>query len=163
MKRGWLRWTIRIGAGVAAAVALLAGALVLLFGPQNALLLVAILLQPLLSNTQPPPIFADSHWGDVTDFLKKKFLLGTDAEVVKATLLSQGFTPPRPPPVACWPKGKPAPVGQVIFRCPVHDPNKTLEYQWGRFPCGDTIVVWWSAGDRGELTDIGGYHDHGCL
>jgi hypothetical protein len=165
MKRGWLRWTIRIGAGIAAAAALLACVVVFLFGPQNAVLLVAVLLQPLLSNTQPPSIFADAgpDRGDFNAFLKKKFPAGIDAEALKATLLSQGFKRPRPPPVACWPRGKPAPVGQVIFPCPVHDPNKTLEYEWGRFPCGDTLVVWWSSGDRDELTDVGGYHSHGCL
>ena len=165
-KRSWLRRTIRIGAGVLGGVALAAGALVVLFGRQDALLLAGILWQPLLSNTQPPPMFADQPAGlsvvDLGDVLHKKFPLGTDAGAVRAALRSQGFKPP-PPPVACWPRGKPPPSGQVVVPCPEHDPSKTLEYHWGRFPCGDTIVVWWSSGKRDELTDIGGYHGHGCL
>lgn len=168
MKRAWIRWTIRIGAGTLAAIVILAGFFVYRVGPQNALLLAAVLLQPLLLNTRPPPIFADrvtrpESSQDLTAPLRKKFPVGTDVRIVRATLLSQGFKPPKPPPAACWPQGKPAPVGQVIFPCPLHDPAKTLEYQWSHFPCGDTIVVWWSSAESGELTDIGGYHYYGCL
>jgi hypothetical protein len=136
----------------------------LFFGPRNALFLALIILQPLISNTQPLAMFLDQIGdSDLSSYLEQKFPAGTAEDVVRMTLLNQGFKSPDPPPVDCLPQGEVAPVGRVIFPCPLHDPSKTLEYRWGRFPCGDTIIVWWSTGDSGGGTRVGGGHGHACL
>jgi hypothetical protein len=172
MKRAWIRWTIRIGLGISAAVAVMAGFAVCCLGPQNALLLILIVLQPLISNRKPPPIVADQIEKpksgrplvrDLTPILQQKFPVGTREAVLRRTLLDQGFRPPTPPPVQCWPQGKPAPVGQVIFPCPIHDVNKTLEYTWGMFPCSSSIFVWWETGAGDDVTQIGGHYHFACL
>jgi hypothetical protein len=164
MKPGWRRRVVRICL-VIIAVLVAIGVGLFIWNPELTILLAAVILQPLLANTQPPAI-ADGHINtedEWTDVLRQKFPAGTSEAVLQATLLRQGFKPPTPPPVQCWPRGQPAPVGQVIFPCPVHDPAKTLEYQWGNFPCGDTVTVWWTIGDNGKVAQIGGYHSHGCL
>jgi hypothetical protein len=164
MKRTWARRLVRIGLGILVVLVTI-GAGLFIWNPNATTLLVAVILQPLLDNTQPPAI-VDGHFtsdDELTDVLNQKFPFGTNEAVLRATLFQQGFKPLKPPPVACWPRGKPAPVGQLIFPCPLHDPSKTLEYQWSNFPCGDTITVWWSTTDDGAITQIGSNHIHGCL
>jgi hypothetical protein len=168
MKRPWLRWTIRIGLGICGVLLATAVAAVCFFGPEGALLLALVILQPLISTTQPPPMFADQIAGarfqqDLTPYLQQEFPTGTDESLVRRTLLKQGFKPPVPPPLDCWPQGKPAPVGKVIFLCPIHDPGKILGYRWERFPCAYTINVWWTPEDKGGISRIGGGYDEACL
>jgi hypothetical protein len=160
MKSIWVRWTVRIGLGVLAVIAALAGLAALLFGPRNALLLATILAEPLLNNTRPPEIVAGHirdgiASDDLNTFFRQKFLVGTDETIVRATLLQQGFKRPDHPGLACRPRdGDP---------CPAYDLSRTLEYAWGHFPCGDQVVVWWTASDHGAITDIGGYHHFACV
>jgi hypothetical protein len=164
MRRGRGHPIARIGLGVLAVFVAICAILYIL-NPEGAVLVAAVFLQPLFSNAQPPAI-ADGHIktdDELTDVLKQKFPAGTNEAVLKATLFRQGFKPATPPPVPCWPRGQPAPVGHVVFPCPVHDPGRMLEYQWSDFPCSDTITVWWTLGDNGEVAQIGGYHGHGCL
>jgi hypothetical protein len=141
MRSTWVRWTIRIGLGILAAVIALAGIASLLFGPRNALLLALILFQPLLTNTRPPAILADQSlagpFGDLKPVFVQKFPLGTDEAVLKATLQRQGFKP--------------------------SDSDRTLVYRWDRFPCTNSVDVWWTANDHGAITDIGGRWHSGCL
>jgi hypothetical protein len=163
MKRNWVRWAARIGLAILAVFAAICIAL-FIWNPEAALLLAAIILQPLLSNTHPAPI-AEGHlttegW---TRVLQQRFPAGTNEAVLKATLRHQGFKPPAPPPEKCWPQGKPAPVGRVIFPCPVHDPSKTLEYRWSDFPCEETMTVWWTTGDNGAIAQISGNYTRACL
>jgi len=95
--------------------------------------------------------------------LQRKFPVGTDQGAVKATLLGQGFKPLTPPSEKCLPQGETAPVGRIVYPCLPYDLDKALEYEWSNFPCGDTIRVWWKTGANGAITEIGGYHGHGCL
>jgi hypothetical protein len=163
MKRTWLRQLARIGLGTLAVLVAM-GAGLYIWNPEATTLVVAVILQPLLANTQPPAIF-DGHLqsDEIADVLKQKFPIGTNEAALKMALFQAGFKPPKPPPAPCWPRGKPAPVGQLIFPCPAHAASQTLEFQWSNFPCGDTITVWWTTGDGGKVTQIGGYHTHGCL
>jgi hypothetical protein len=141
MRSAWVRRTIRIGLGVLAAVIALAGIATLLFGPRNALLLALILLQPLLANTRPPAILADQvvegPFGDLKPVFEQKFPLGTDEAVLRATLLRQGFNP--------------------------QGSDRMLVYRWERFPCSNSVDVWWTVNDHGAITDIGGRWYSGCL
>ncbi len=158
----WVRWTIRLGLGVLAAIVVVAGIATIFFGPRNALVLALILLQPLLGNTRAPSIVAGQlSYGiggdDLSAFFREKFPLGSDEAIVRATLLRQGFKRPDPP-TQCLPHD-----GVVVLPCPVNDLSRTLKYQWSGFPCGDDVVVWWTASDGGAITDIRGYHTHACL
>jgi hypothetical protein len=164
MRRGRGHLIARIGLGILAVFAA-SCAILYILNPEGAVLVAAVFLQPLLGNTQPPAI-ADGHIktdDELTDVLRQKFPVGTNEAVLRATLHHQGFKSLAPPPVKCWPRDQPAPVGQVVFPCPLHDPNMMLEYQWSNFPCGDTITIWWTTEDNGAITQIGGYHGHGCL
>jgi hypothetical protein len=119
--------------------------------------MVIFLLDP-FSNTQPPAIVAGQirtgAGDDLNTFFRQKFPVGTDETIVRTTLLQQGFTRPHPA-LACRPRnGDP---------CPAYDLSRTLEYAWGRIPCGNQVVVWWTASDHGAITDIGGYHHFACL
>ena len=163
MKRNWGKRIAWVALATLAVLAVI-GVILFIWNPEAAILLVAVILQPLLANTHPPAI-ADGNVAteELTRVLEQKFPAGTNEAALRATLFSQGFRPPTPPPVKCWPRGQPAPVGQVIFPCPLHDPSKTLEYRWSSLVCGDTITVWWTTEDNGKITRIGGDHVHACL
>jgi hypothetical protein len=163
----------RIGLG-ALGVLVALGIIVYLLNPEVATLAALALLQPLLSNTHPPPILSGvitpgdwRNWDEnnrkVTAVLQQKFPIGTNEASVKAALLKQGFKPPPPASADCVPQGAPAPVGRIFSRCPTYDPDRILQYQWGNFPCGYTVTVTWTAVDRGDLTQIRGDYSSGCL
>jgi hypothetical protein len=162
MRPAWIRWTVRIGLGLFAAFAALVGLATYRVGLQTTLLVASVILQPLIATTKPPAILAGQigdgpFGGDLTPFLRQRFPLGTNETVITTTLLRQGFRLPKPPS-ACGP-----PAGQVILPCPVRQPSRTLEYEWSQFPCGDKATVWWTVGDHGAITDIGGRHSRVCL
>jgi len=166
MKRSWSFWVVRIGLGIVSFFVLLCVA-AFIWNPEGVILLAGVILQPLLSNTHPPPIVnGTSGWqdeGELTRMLQRKFPAGTEAAVVKAELVGQGFKPLTPPPEKCVPRGETAPVGRIVYPCPPYDLDKALEYKWSNFPCGDTILIWWKTGENGAITQIGGYHGSGCL
>jgi hypothetical protein len=179
MKRTWIRWMIRVGLGI---FAILAAFIVVLFvlNPPAAWLLTVMLLQPLISNSRPPAI-ADGHipaeeWGHWNDgrrqldtnrklaaIFAEQFPNGTSEGVLTSTLRKQGFKSPPLPRGNCIPKVQPAPVGQVYYTCPEGDPSRVLQYGWGRVPCGESITVQWTTGDRGEITNISVGYSGACL
>jgi hypothetical protein len=118
-----MRWMVRISLGF----------LVLLYVAIAALSIVVaiILIQPLISNTHPPPLLVQLYQdqpvgaksdGDanrtLTTLLQRRFPTGTSEGALKATLLDQGFNSCRP--------------------------GHCLRYTWGRFPCGASLTVWWT-------------------
>jgi hypothetical protein len=179
MKHLLIRWTIRIGVGIVAAVALVFG--VLFFrNPEAALLLILFIIQPLISNSRPPAVVDGQmtaedwgHWNDFTRqsetsrkigaILQRQFQIGTSEATLKATLLKQGFKPPRPPLGICLPEGETPRIGQTYHSCPTEDPHKSLRYEWGRIPCGEHIAVRWTTGSRDEITSIRNDYGGGCL
>jgi hypothetical protein len=112
MKRTAGHWIARIGLGILGVLVAL-GIILYLLNPEVATLAALALLQPLLSNTHPPPILSGVKptvgWGnwdetnrEVTAALQQKFAIGTNEASVKAILLRQGFKPRRlPAPIAC--------------------------------------------------------------
>jgi hypothetical protein len=163
MKRTWFYWAGRIGLGFLALFAVLcAGGFI--WNPEATALLVTVLLQPVLSNTQPPPIAeGQTATEQLTRIFGRKFPPGSKESALRMTLLSQGFKSPPAPSEQCVPAGRPTPVNRVFYRCPTYDPSKTLEYQWNNFPCGETILVLWSAGENGAITQIKGEYTRACL
>ena len=145
-----------IGLGVLAVVAVFGGIIALIWGP-----IIIFLLDP-FANTQPPAIVAGQirtgAGDDLNAFFRQKFPVGTDETIVRATLLQQGFKRPNEGHLACRPRD-----GKLLADCPAYDLSRTLEYAWGRIPCGNQVVVWWTASDRGAITDIGGYHHFACV
>jgi hypothetical protein len=166
MKRTWASWVVRIGLGVVAVFVLLCAAAFIL-NPTAAILLAGMLLQPLSSNTHPPPIVNDaSGWqyeDELTRVLQRQFPAGTEEAAVKKALLAQGFKPLTPPPEKCVPRGQIGPVGRTVYPCPSYDLDKALEYRWSSGICGETIRVWWKIGEGGAITQISGHYGRGCL
>jgi hypothetical protein len=152
MKSAWTS----IGLGLLAVVAVFVGITAIFLGP-----IIFFLLDP-FSNSEPPPIVAGKvHTGagdDLNTFFRQKFPVGTDEAIVRAALLQQGFKPPEAGHLACRPRD-----GKITFPCPAYDLSRTLEYAWGHFPCGNQVVVWWTASEQGAITDIGGYHHFACV
>jgi hypothetical protein len=142
--------------------------------PSAAVLLTAILIQPLIAHTHPPPIaedqLADASWRNqaeatrkLTALMQRKFPTGSSEGALKSTLQNQGFKPLPPPPVDCLPPGQPPPVGRVFTPCPTYDRRKTLEYGWGSGVCGQTITVRWSTDDRDNVTRVDASYYMACL
>jgi hypothetical protein len=178
MTRAWGRCLTRISFGlgcgflltIAVAIALLSTGKL-----EVALLSAWAISEPLFSNTRPP-VIADGlfkswdwrmNWRDedaqFATILEREFPVGTSEAQLKSTLLAQGFKPPPPSRHDCLPQGQPAPIGKMVFRCPTHDLSRELRYEWSRFPCGQQIVVWWTPGDKGDITEVKGVHGGGCL
>lgn len=173
MKRGWLRWPIRIGFGLLGFIVAAIAAL-FVWKPQETFLLFAILIHPLIANTRPPQIAADQFVGatfqnqtetnrKLNTLFQRKFPGGTTESMLKATLLGQGFKPLPPRDPNCLPAGQRAPVGVGYSTCPADDQSKALRYAWGSGVCGDTIVVTWSTDDSQKLTDITVSYYGACL
>ena len=175
MQRRWLRWVTRIGLGLLAILA--AGVAVLFFlNPEATLLLFAILINPIVSNTRPPAIVADELVGaswqkrgeinrNIDALFQRKFPEGTSEEILRSALLREGFKPLPPPPANCIPREQEQaqPVGRVYVICPTGDRSRILEYQWGSVVCSSTITVRWAVSDRRELTKVNAGYDVGCL
>jgi hypothetical protein len=130
------------------------------------------------TNSAPPPIAEGqitpedwTHWDEAgrkfTAVLARRFPSGSNEATLKSTLLAQDFHFPKPPPTNCLPPGQEAPIGVVYYRCLTSDAMKALErtlvYEWGRFPCTKSLSVQWSAGDRGEITNVRGSYYGVCL
>lgn len=163
MKRTWFYWAGRIGAGFLALLTVFC-AVAFIWNPEATALVVAVILQPVLSNTQPPPIAeGQTAEEELSRIFERKFPPGSNESALRTTLLRQGFKYPPTPAQQCLPAGQPAPVGGAFYRCPTYDPSKMLEYQWNNFPCGETILVFWSAGENGAITQIKGEYTRACL
>ena len=145
-----------IGCGVLIAAGVSGAAAVLFLAP------IALFVLDPFSNTEPPAIVAGQiHTGagdDLNTFFRQKFPVGTDETIVRAALLQQGFKRPEAGHLACRPRD-----GKLVDPCPAYDLSRTLEYAWGHFPCGNQVVVWWTANDQGAIADIGGYHHFACV
>ena len=97
--------------------------------------MVAIfLIQPLISNTHPPPILEDQLAGTnnnadasrrLTALLQRRFLTGTSEGALKSALLNQRFSPYRQG--QCLPLYEPGPDDKIVSRCDAYDPNKAFE------------------------------------
>jgi len=172
-RRRWLRWPLRFGLGLLGVVCAAIAAL-FLWKPEATLLILALLLQPLLENTHPPPIAADQLAGatfqnqsetnrKLNALFQQKFPAGTSEATLKAILLDQGFKPLPPPRPDCLPEGQPAPLHRTITRCPTGDRSRVLEYDWSRGICRATIDVTWSAADGQTVGDVKVGYRMGCL
>ena len=173
MRSRWFRWTIRVSLGFFAILGLVSVALVILY-PSSAFLTIAILIDALVANTDPPPIVEDQLAGvdfrtqteasrKLTALLQRKFPVGTNEATLESTLLNQGFKRLPVPPIDCLPPGQPVPAGGVFPVCPTHDANKTLKYRWGSVVCSQNIIIRWSADDRRNITRINGIYYMACL
>jgi hypothetical protein len=171
MELAWGRWMTRIGLGILAALAAF-GAVLCFRNPDRALLLAWVIVAPLVQNWHPPAVangqITTEDWGHwdaasrkLTAVLERKFPTGTNETGLKSTLLGQGFKPPPSPPPDCLPRGQPAPVGRAYTPC--YETSNILQYDWGHFPCRETITVWWTTGDNGEVTYINGSYHGACL
>jgi hypothetical protein len=166
-RRGWGRWSVRIGLWIGA-VFVAGGAALFVINPFGALVLVWFTVQILFSNSHPPAIaegqITEDDWEHqnvagqkLTDVLKRRFPIGTTEAVMKSTLLGQGFKLPAPPPRDCVPPGQIVTIGHM--GCPTYDVNKILLYHWGLIPCGETVTVEWTVDDSGGITSVrGGYY-----
>ena len=160
--------------GLIALVCLLAILGITLALSENARLLLGVALQ---IDPGPPPIAGNIDCNDwrncgpasrkFDDIVARRFPLGTPQQTLEAALLEQNFGRDPNMPKTCTPAGANAGIGVLTVTCPdwdAHwDPKNELVYHWGRFPCGSTAGVRWSADRAGRLTHIEGYFDYACL
>jgi hypothetical protein len=125
----------------------------------------------------PPPIAGDADCHDWRNCEKasrqfdatvaRRFPLGTPQQVLETTLLQQHFERDPHQPKTCTPRGARSPIGVLTIECPEWDPHwdpkNALVYRWGRFPCGSTVGVIWSADRKGRIVHREGYFEYACL
>ncbi len=137
-------------------------------------MLLGVALQ---SDPGPPAIAAgiDCHdWRDCEEtsrrfdaIVARRFPLGTAQSALEDTLLAQNFRRDPNMPKTCTLRGVQRPIGVLTIECPDWDPGwdprNELVYHWGRFPCGSTVGVRWSADRTGRIVHTVGYFYYGCL
>jgi len=85
-----------------------------------------LLIALLLNDSRPPPIAQgviteldpprfETASKKLTEALQSKFPIGSREEILKSSLLGQGFRSVEPPPSNCIPPGQHAPVGVVVY------------------------------------------------
>lgn len=173
----WLRWVIRIGVGILAVSGAITATLFFL-DPGGTIIVLALLVQPLVSNTHPPPIAEDqlvvanrgkdeaSH--NLSSMLQRRFPAGSSENVLISTLSTQGFKPYllAPNQGRCLPVYEPRvdPDNHIMrMRCDAYDPGRTYKYSWGGGICDSSIIVWWTADERGNILKAAGAYDSVCL
>jgi hypothetical protein len=169
------RWIIRISLWL---IAVLGAALAVIFlwNPSAAWLLVAIGLLSIFGNTIPPPIAKDQLVGmdwrtekeaseRLTALLHQRFPTGSSESALRSMLRSQGFKHPHPPPPRpdCLPPGQAEPIGKTVTHCPIYDRSKVLEYFWGNGVCSQSITVKWSTGDKEMIKGLDARYHMTCL
>jgi hypothetical protein len=164
---------IRVSVGFFAILGVVSAALVIRY-QSNAFLTIAILIDALVANADPPPIVEDQLAGvdfrtqieasrKLTALLQRKFPVGTSEGTLESTLLNQGFKPLPAPSTDCLPAGQPVPSGRDFSVCPMHDANKALKYRWSSVVCSQNIIIRWSADDRHNIKLINGTYYMACL
>ncbi|MEI9887996.1 MAG: hypothetical protein WDN08_16125 [Rhizomicrobium sp.] len=167
-----MKSAIRIG--LIALVCLLAALGIALALSENARLLLAVALQ---FDPGPPPIAGNIHCHDwqncesasrqFDEAVARRFPRGTPQQALEAALLEQNFARDPHMPKTCTPKWASAAVGVLTITCPDWDarwdPKDELVYHWGRFPCGNTVGVRWSADRLGRIVHREGYYYFACL
>ena len=136
--------------------------------------LVALLIAGrLFADQAPPPIargitlrqwFVDAGRTDaeLTAALEHNFGLGANEEVLRSTLLAQGFKPLPPPPADCLPADQKPPLRKVYVPC--YSTKNILRYEWnGNLVCLDAIAVTWRTNDKREITEVKGSYSSACL
>jgi len=73
-----------------------------------------------------------------SEILVTTFPIGTDERALVSVLREQGFDSPPPPTPDCIPYPGPNDPAAPKKLCPLHDPQTTLKYVWGGFPCSRT-------------------------
>jgi hypothetical protein len=174
MKR--LFWRVfRIALGLLA-VLIAAVVALLIYTRGDALLLIALLIQPLVSNTHPPPIAEDlfpADWShdvasrNFSTLLQRRFPVGSSEGTLVSTLLNQGFKPLQlaPNQSRCLPiyAARPDPDdGITRSECDAYDPSKTYKYSFSEGICGSNVTVWWTTDDRGSLVRVMGAFQSVC-
>jgi hypothetical protein len=89
----------------------------------------------------------------VTNLLKKRFPVGSPAANVMIALRGDDFQPLRqcPDPTLHKVEGS----SQERWACAQNwDPEHALHYTWGRSPCMQDLVVWWTDDSSGHITNI---------
>jgi hypothetical protein len=169
----------RVGIWFVAILALFAATIsgILVFDP-TARLVVGVLMAPLFINAGPPPIaqgvITKMDWPHfeaaskkMTEVLQSKFPVGSKEDILRSSLLGQGFRSMEPLPTNCIPPGQAAPVGVVFYRCLTpqaeEQRKKTLVYEWGNGICREKLFVIWSSDQLGVLTDVRSHYDGACL
>ena len=167
------RWAIRISFGIIAVLGAATAAMFIL-DPDGTVLSIAVILQPIVGNTRPPPIAQDQLAGmdwrtekeaskRLTTLLHQRFPAGSSEVELRSTLLSQGFKQPPPPRPDCVPPGQTGPIGMSMTHCPTYDRSKVLEYSWGNVACSQSISVLWSTGGSETINGVDARYHMGCL
>jgi hypothetical protein len=170
MKR-LFRWVIRLSLGLLAVLIVAFGAL-FIFDRVAAVLLIAILIYPLVGNTQPPPIAEDQLAApnlrdasrNLSTLLQRKFPPGSSEGTLISTLSKQGFRPTQGPDGSegwSWCMADP---NDPTAQCGAYDPSKIYKYSWSEgIVCGSNIMVWWTTDDHGNLLKVMGEYRTACL
>lgn len=155
-------------------ITLITSALLLSVGIIIATMNIASLYVAARGNASPPAI-ADglfvhwdrTLWGDddrkLAAIVEKTFPIGGTQSQLTSALAAQGF---RPSAVhGCVLQGDLLPIATAYYRCSPqpNDPNKELAYDWSKFPCRQTIRIWWETQDNGVVTHVFGEHSGGCI
>jgi hypothetical protein len=161
-----LCWVVGAPAAVVAAFAVVK--------PDLTAFVFLALLGSLTNNMRPPEFAREAvaggswiHWQEPSEkftlVLRKRFPLGSNEQLMRAALRSDGFEDRKPPPTNCVHPGDPVPIGVVVTPCPTHDWRRALDYYWGALPCGNQLTVLWDADRRGKITELDGYYGQTCL
>jgi hypothetical protein len=101
------------------------------------------------------------------EIIQHRFPIGMPQQALEMALLDQRFVRDTNMPKTCTPRGVRNPVGVLTIDCPDWDqnwnPKNELVYHWGRFPCGSTAGVRWSADRTGRIVHREGFLDYACL
>jgi hypothetical protein len=171
---------VRLVVGLVVAIFLALGiglALLALFQPQEARLVVAAVAASFLNHHSPPPIAAGlvpggSDWmmleptsSKFTAALRQHFPMGSDADALHDTLQAQGFGDEawlRPGALCTPPDDEPSPTMRLIH-CPPAPWQHSLHYFWGGVICQQDLTVLWSTGARRRISQVAGYYSATCL
>jgi len=141
-------------------------------------LAIILLIALLLNDSRPPPIAQgviteldsprfETASKKLTEALQSKFPIGSREEILKSSLLGQGFRSVEPPPSNCIPPGQHVPIGVIFYQCltPAQEEQRkrTLVYKWGGGICTEFVYVTWSSDELGTLTHVGGRYYGACL
>ena len=100
----------------------------------------------------------ESASSKVTIMLKKRFPVGTPVASVLLALQGQGFDSLRQCPDPTLHKVQGADASERYACAQNWDAEHALHYTWGRTPCAQEVVVWWTDDSRGQITNIEGQY-----
>jgi hypothetical protein len=115
------------------------------------------------NHVRPPRIgkgwLSDEDWRNpeagsekFSTVLSRDFPIGSRSDLLRRSLMDQGFVRSGRHLGYC-----------DASRCEYADTTNELEYQWGGFPCSETLRASWLSDARGRITQLAGHYFGSCM